>query len=240
MVIREEFAKRVNEINSFYEILNIIELESPKISAYDIINSKDITVAINPEKIDTLRSTSYLLLYNLIESTIYNSIITIFDEINDSRLKYFEIIEDVQKYWLNNLYKHDDKKRKETIIETIMKIANQIFNDTIELASNEVNYGGSLDAQTIFATAKSMKIGVGNIRRIYDESLHGQILIDVKKKRNWLAHGEKSFIEVGSSSTVSQLVEAKTYICEFLTEYIISVENYILNKEFKVALPALQ
>lgn len=239
MVIREEFDKRVNEINSFYEILNIIELESPKISAYDIINSKDITVAINPEKIDTLRSTSYLLLYNLIESTIYNSIITIFDEINDSRLKYFEIIEDVQKYWLNNLYKHDDKKRKETIIETIMKIANQIFNDTIELASNEVNYGGSLDAQTIFATAKSMKIGVGNIRRIYDESLHGQILIDVKKKRNWLAHGEKSFIEVGSSSTVSQLVEAKTYICEFLTEYIISVENYILNKEFKVALPTL-
>ena len=31
-----------------------------------------------------------------------------------------------QKYWLNNLYKHDDKKKKETIIETIMNVAIQI------------------------------------------------------------------------------------------------------------------
>lgn len=236
MIIRDEFNKRVDEINSFYEILSLIELESPKISAYDITESVEKVIVINPAKIDTLRSTSYLLLYNLIESTVYNSITTIFDEIKDSRLKYFDIIDDVQKYWLNNIYKHDDKKKKETIIETIMKIANQIFTDTIELASTEINYGGSLDAQTIFATAKSMKIEVGNIRRIYDESIHGQILIDVKKKRNWLAHGEKSFIEVGSSSTFSQLEDAKKYICDFLDEYIASVELYITNKHFQVVI----
>lgn len=236
MTIRDEFEKRVNEINSFYEILSMIELESPRLSGYDINESVEKVIIINSAKIDTLRSTSYLLLYNLIESTVYNSITTIFDEIKDSRLKYFDIIDDVQKYWLNNIYKHDDKKKKETIIETIMKIANQIFTDTIELASTEINYGGSLDAQTIFATAKSMKIEVGNIRRIYDESIHGQILIDVKKKRNWLAHGEKSFIEVGSSSTFSQLEDAKKYICDFLDEYIASVESYITNKHFQVVI----
>lgn len=233
MIIREEFNNRVVEINSFYEILNVIELESPKITAYDLSKSTEKVIVINSTKIDTLRSTSYLLLYNLIESTVYNSITTIFDKIKDSRLRYFDIIEDLQKYWLNNIYKHDDKKRKETIVETIMKIATQIFNDTIELASNEINYGGSLDAQTIFATARSMKIGVGNIYRIYDETMHGQILIDVKKKRNWLAHGEKSFIEVGSSSTYSELLDAKNCICAFLDEFINSVENYIENKHFK-------
>lgn len=236
MIIRDEFNKRVDEINSFYEILRLIELESPKISAYDITESVEKVIAINPAQVDTLRSTTYVLLYNLIESTVYNSITTIFDEIKDSRLKYFDIIDDVQKYWLNNIYKHDDKKKKETIIETIRKIANQIFTDTIELASNEINYGGSLDAHTIFETAKSMKIEVGNIRRIYDETIHGQILIDVKKKRNWLAHGEKSFIEVGSTSTFSQLEEAKFYICNFLGEYITSVENYLSNKHFQVVI----
>jgi hypothetical protein len=233
MTIRDEFNNRVIEISSFYEILKIIELESPKIVAYDLTESAENVVIINSTKVDTLRSTSYLLLYNLIESTVYNSITTIFDEIKDSRLKYFDVIEDVQKYWLNNIYKHDDKKKKETIIESIMKIATQIFTDTIELASNEINYGGSLDAQTIFATARSMKIGIGNIQRIYDETIHGQILIDVKKKRNWLAHGEKSFIEVGSSSTFSQLDDARRYICDFLSEFITSVETYISNKHFK-------
>ncbi|MGJ1444656.1 MAE_28990/MAE_18760 family HEPN-like nuclease [Sphingobacterium siyangense] len=130
MIIKEEFEKRALEIDSFYEILEIIEHESPKITAYDIEMMGEKTLAVNSSKIDTLRSTAYLLLYNLIESTIYNSITSIFDEIKDNRLKYFDLIEDLQKYWLNNLYKHDDKKRKETVIETIMKVANQIFNDT--------------------------------------------------------------------------------------------------------------
>lgn len=235
MTIRSEFNTRVDEINSFYEILQVIELESPKISAYNLSKSIEENISINSTKIDILRSTSYLLLYNLIESTVYNSIVTIFDEIKDNNLKYFDIIEDVQKYWLNNIYKHDDKKKKETVIETIMKIANQIFTNTIELASNEINYGGSLDAQTIFATANSMKIGIGNIHKIYDKATHGQELIDVKKKRNWLAHGEKSFIEVGSSTTFSQLNDAKKYICEFLNEFITSIEVYLSNKCFQIS-----
>lgn len=234
MTIREEFDKRIEEINSFYEILRIIELEKPKISAFDISSDQEKIVLISSSKIDTLRSTSYLLLYNLIESTVYNSITNIFDVINDDRLKYFDIIEDVQKYWLNNLYKHDDKKKKETIIETIMKVANQIFTNTITLASNEINYGGSLDAQTIFATAKSMKINISNVHRMYDATIHGQIMMDVKRKRNWLAHGEKSFIEVGSSSTFSELEDARKYVSDFLNEFINSVEGYINYKQYRI------
>ncbi|MEN5436713.1 MAE_28990/MAE_18760 family HEPN-like nuclease [Sphingobacterium faecium] len=234
MPIRDEFNNRVCEIDSFYEILQVIELESPKISAYDLNESVEKVVVISPSKIDALRSTSYLLLYNLIESTIYNSITTIFDEIKDCELKYSEVIDDVQKYWLNNIYKHNDNKKKETIIETIINISNKISNEIIELESNEINYGGSLDALKIFATAKSMKIDINNVHLIYDKTKHGESLVDVKKKRNWLAHGEKSFIEVGSSSTFSQLKDTKKYICDFLSEFITSVETYIVNKHFQI------
>lgn len=235
MTIREEFNKRVAEINSFYEILSIIELENPRISANKIQDESvvETELQINSSKVDTLRSTTYLLLYNLIESTVYNSVISVFDEISDKGLKYFDIVEDVQKYWLNNLYKHDDKKKKETIIETIMNVAIQIFNDTIVLASSEINYGGSLDAKTIFATAKSMRIDVGNVRRIYDENKHGQTLKEIKQKRNWLAHGEKSFIEVGSTSSYGQLEEAKSNVFDFLSEFISAVESYISNQQYK-------
>lgn len=235
MTIREEFNKRVAEINSFYEILSIIELENPRISANKIQDESvvETELQINSSKVDTLRSTTYLLLYNLIESTVYNSVISVFDEISDKGLKYFDIVEDVQKYWLNNLYKHDDKKKKETIIETIMNVAIQIFNDTIVLASSEINYGGSLDAKTIFATAKSMRIDVGNVRRIYDENKHGQTLKEIKQKRNWLAHGEKSFIEVGSTSSLGQLEEAKSNVFDFLSEFISAVESYISKQQYK-------
>jgi len=235
MTIREEFDKRVAEIDSFYEVLSIIEFESPRISAYKVEEGTvvEAELQVNASKIDTLRSTTYLLLYNLIESTVYNAVISVFDEISDNGLKYFDIVEDVQKYWLNNLYKHDDKKRKETIIETIMNVAIQIFNDTIVLASNEINYGGSLDAKTIFATAKSMKIDIGNVHRIYDENKHGQTLKEIKQKRNWLAHGEKSFIEVGSTSSIGQLEEAKGNVFDFLSEFITAVESYLANQQYK-------
>lgn len=231
-MIRSEYTQRTNEIESFYEILKIIELESPKISGYNIENSETEILNVSSEKIDTLRSTVYLLLYNLIESTVYNSIMSIFDEIKDNNLKYFDVIRDIQKYWINNIYKHDDKKKKETIVETIMTVANQIFDNTMTLASNEINYGGSLDAQTIFNTARSMNIDIGNLKKIYSPGKHGQVLIDIKQKRNWLAHGEKSFSEVGSTITFSQLNEAKDCVLAFLNEYITSIENYILQKRY--------
>lgn len=235
MAIREEFDKRAVEINSFYEILSIIELENPRILAHKVEEDKisETLLPINPSKIDTLRSTTYLLLYNIIESTVYNSIVSVFDEISDQGLKYFDIIENVQRYWLNNLYKHDDKKKKETIIETIMDVAMQIFNNTIVLTSNEINYEGSLDARTIFSTAKSMQIDIGNVHRIYDENKHGLTLVDIRQKRNWLAHGEKSFIDVGSTISFTQLQEAKDYVFAFLDEFITAVETYIETQQYK-------
>ena len=234
MTIREEFDKRIVEIDLYFEILQTIELDKPKLSAYSLIENKQIEVLFDSERIKILRANSFLLLYNLIESTIYNSIVSIFDKITDNQIKYFEMIEEVQRYWLNNLYKHDEKKKKETIIGTFMNIANQIFNDNISLVSNEISYGGSLDAQTIFETAKSMKIEIGNVHRIYDKNIHGETLKNIRSKRNWLAHGEKSFSEVGDNIAYPQLDEAKNHVRAFLEEFIKSVEEYIIKESYRV------
>jgi hypothetical protein len=234
MTIKEEFNKRIIEIELFYEVLRTIELDNPKLMAFDVNQDINIEIRINSGRVDIFRATAYLLLYNLIESTIYNSITTIFDSIKNNKIKYSEMIAEVQKYWLNNLYKHDEKKRKETIIETFMDIANQILNNTIELASNEINYGGSLDARAIFDTAKSMKIEVENIHQVYNKNIHGQTLIDIKKKRNWLAHGEKNFAEIGSGSDYPTLLEAKNQVKIFLEEFINSVETYISNQHYRL------
>ena len=218
MTIKEEFEKRIIEIESFYEILEIIEMEKPNISAYNINKDKDIILAINNQKIDILRSTAYLLMYNLIESTIYNSIVSIFNEIEDKKLRYFDIIEELRSYWLNSRYKHNNKSKKETIINTILQITNEIFNNTIVLVSNQINYGGSLDTKNIINTANSMKIETGTLYKKIneDKDQYENIFRDIKNNRNWLAHGEKSFIEVGSKSTYLQLQNAKTYVLLFL------------------------
>ncbi len=236
MEIRIEFEKRKTEIELYLEILKTANFDKAKLTGYDLVEEKITELLFDAEKIKILTANTYLLVYNLVESTIYNSIVSIFDAITDNGVKYFEMIQEVQKYWLNNLYKHDINKKKETIIDTFMNIAVQIFENTISLASNEINYGGSLYAQTIFETAKSMKIEVANIHRIYDRNLHGSILIDIKKKRNWLAHGEKTFSEVGNNVSYPEIETAKNAVIIFLEEYINSVEAYINNQKYKVAI----
>lgn len=233
-MIRNEFDTRKLEIDSYYQILNMIELERPNVSAYSLDESETKSLSINGGQICTLRSTAYLLLYNLIESTVYNSIVSIFDSINDDGLKYFDVIIEVQKYWLNQLYKHDDKKKKDTIIDAIMNIAVQIQNDTISLVSNEISYGGSLDAKTIERTAKSMKIEIQYLQQVYDKNTHGPALSKIKQKRNWLAHGEKSFTEVGRDCSLTELTDAKERVYEYLEAFITSVEKYINDKKYKI------
>ncbi|MFN0082382.1 MAG: MAE_28990/MAE_18760 family HEPN-like nuclease [Ferruginibacter sp.] len=239
MEIRIEFEKRKTEIELYLEILKTANFDKAKLTGYDSVEGKNIDLLFDGEKIKILTANSFLLIYNLVESTIYNSIVSIFDAITDNGVKYFEMIQEVQKYWLNNLYKHDVNKKKETIIDTFMNIAVQIFENTISLASNEINYGGSLDAQTIFETAKSMRIEVANIHKMYDKNLHGSFLVDIKKKRNWLAHGEKTFSEVGTNVSYSEIEAAKNAVIIFLEEYINSVEAYINNQKYKAAIPAI-
>ena len=54
-------------------------------------------------------------------------------------------------------------KLKETIIDTIMNIANQIFSDTIVLAVKLIMVGLWM-LKPFFSTAKSVKLQIGNIK----------------------------------------------------------------------------
>ena len=52
MEIRNEFVKRISEINSFYEILRIIEFEKPKIFGFNIDENKIENLIIDNNKIE--------------------------------------------------------------------------------------------------------------------------------------------------------------------------------------------
>lgn len=234
MKIKEEFDRRLIEIATYFEILESIEMDKPRLTSFDLKIEKQKEILFDSNKINIFRASAILLLYNLVESTIYNSVVSIFDEISTQKLKYFEATEDIRKYWLNNVYKHDEKIKKETVINSFINIANQIFNDTMLLASNQIEYGGSLDADKIFKTANSLKIDIKQVYQTYRKEVHGETLEDIKKKRNWLAHGEKTFAQIGQDYSFSTLENLRKYVIEFLENYINCVENYIFSKHYKI------
>ena len=101
------------------------------------------------------------------------------------------------------------------------------------LIEGRIKYGGSIDADIIEKTAQSLGMGLGKIKNGFDKNTHGDAFINVKKHRNWLAHGDKSFADVGKDFPYSRLYDWKKYIIEHLEKFIISIEDYINNKEYK-------
>ena len=238
MEIRDEFDKRFLEVSTYFELLALLELDKPKLSAHNAENNQTIEISFDNRKINILRSNAFLLLYNLVESTVFNSVSAIFDAINSDRhnpkLKYVDVIDAVKKYWLNNVYKHDEKIKKETIVNSFMEIANRIFNESLSLASNYLKYGGTLDAKSIEDTAIDLGIGLATLKNGFDKKTHGEAFNQIKRNRNWLAHGEKSFAEIGRDYPYNRLDEWKNYIVEHLGKFITSIEIYIRNEEYKI------
>ena len=238
MGIREEFEKRLLEVNTYFEILKVLELDKPKLSAHDLEKDQNVEIIFDDRKINILRSNAFLLLYNLIESTVFNAVTSIFDSINADKhkpkLDYFDVIDAIKKYWLNNVYKHDEKIKKNTVVNNFMDIVNRIFNESLSLVSNYLKYGGTLDAEAIETTAIELGVSVGILKNGFDKNTHGEAFKQIKRHRNWLAHGDKSFAEIGQDFPYSRLEEWKIYSVEHLVKFIDSIETYIKNEEYVV------
>jgi hypothetical protein len=74
----EDFDERAQEVSKYFFLLKNLERGSIKLSMGNPKNPKIKNIDIELEK--TLKATGFLLLYNLIESTIINAIEAIFDD----------------------------------------------------------------------------------------------------------------------------------------------------------------
>lgn len=238
MEIREEFVNRLLEVNTYFEILELLELDKPKLSAHDLETNQTVEIIFDNRRINILRSNAFLLLYNLVESTVFNSVTAIFDAISADKhkpkLDYFDVIDAVKKYWLNNVYKHDERIKKDTVVNSFMDIANRIFDESLSLASNYLKYGGTLDAETIETTAIDLGVSIAPLKNGFNKNTHGEAFKQIKRHRNWLAHGDKSFAEIGQDFPYNRLEEWRIYIVEHLEKFIISIKAYIQNEEYVV------
>lgn len=60
----------------------------------------------------------------------------------------------------------------------------------------------------------------------------GQNLLLVRETRNDLAHGIKSFEEVGRDKTIDELLEIKEEVVEYLGQILENIQDYLDKKEY--------
>jgi hypothetical protein len=220
-ILFEDFDERAKEVSQYFIFLKNLEQESIKLSMGSKANKLKIK-AIDPNLLRTLKASGFLLLYNLVEATMRNAIEAIFDELKNERVSYDRLRPELKKIVLRNLKKRSIDDLHADIMEVSIDIISASF-DPQDL------FSGNIDGRKIKDAA--IKYGFSHAtdaRKTRD----GNDLLVIKTNRKDLAHGFKSFTEVGRDKTADELLAIESRVIKYLRQILQNIEAYLENQEY--------
>jgi hypothetical protein len=220
-VLTQDFNERSKEVSKYFIFLKSLEQSTTKLSLNGEGNRSKIK-EIDPELLKTLKASGFLLLYNLVEATMRNVIEAIFDKLRSEGISYDQIRPELKKTVLKNLKKRNPDKVLSSITAISVDIITAGFN-------KEDLFSGNIDGRKIRDTAT--EYGFSHATD-YAKTGDGDDLLTIKSNRNDLAHGIKSFTEVGRDKTADELLEIKNKVNRYLKQILQNIETYLDNREY--------
>ena len=231
----KEFNRRVAEIQKYFELVDRIEQLGAFSTNSITFPSGEYIVDSDLQKI--LKSHCYLLLYNLVESSIRNGITAIHDVILTYQLTYKDLSPKIKRLWLlNDKSKsfRDSYIKKDTVADNLQELIKSVLDDEmVSLDPSNIPISGNLDAKTIKELI-DMYGFFGNLGVPSKEI--DDILNFVVKIRCDLAHGNVSFCDASSQSLItwSKLVDDKDKLVKYLTDLLNNIDDYIEKKKYRI------
>lgn len=231
MSILIDLQTRTEEVELYFGFANQLDkVETHKKNNFQLTDEVDLTIKRDLQKI--IRANCFLILYNLVESTVRSCIWSVYDSISDDKVKFEELSENLNNIWLtqqaleiNEISNNNKTKEK---LRTLLFSKDSM---TIEFSKERVSISGNLDYRSIERIIKEYgfhgKITVSDKRKL------GKALLKVKGERNALAHGNKSFRQTAEVITIQDLSEYKDLIVTYLTDIAKNVDKYIDDKKYK-------
>lgn len=233
----KEFNRRVAEIQKYFELVDRIEQLGAFSTNSITFPSGEYIVDSDLQKI--LKSHCYLLLYNLVESSIRNGITAIHDVILTYQLTYKDLSPKIKRLWLlNDRSKsfRDSYIKKDTVADNLQELIESVLDDEmVSLDPSNIPISGNLDAKTIKELI-DMYGFFGNLGVPSKEI--DDILNFVVKIRCDLAHGNVSFCDASSQSLItwSKLVDDKDKLVKYWTHLLNNIDDYIEKKKYRTQL----
>ena len=216
-----EFNIRAKNVDDYFVFLDSLEKQTTQLALLDTTGKYKIQ-SLDPELAKTLKANGFLLLYNLVESTMRNAIEAIFEEFKNKSISFDQLKPEIKLIVLQNLKSRSPKK----IYLTINQLSTDIITATFE---REELFSGNVDARLIKEIAD--KYGF-SYQTDFAKTKNGQNLVVIKSNRNDLAHGIKSFEQVGGYQTLEELLEMKEEVVEYLTQILENIRDYLDNEEY--------
>lgn len=222
-----EFNKRVNEVISFFQLLEAFEANNPVV-AFRTLNDENGQQHISQDHIKILKASAVLLLYNLIEASISKIVSDVFEEIKANQCSFESVSDKIQKLWIDQ-FVHDLREGNfsdEKLKSTFNRVITGIFEKTVLYLdpTKTLKFGGNLDETKIHDVSNKIGCKIPGV--------DGRSLKEVKRKRNQLAHGDSTFCEIGKDLTLNELKSLRDSVFRYLEEVFLNFEDYISNQGY--------
>lgn len=215
-LVIEEFRERVAEIKAYLNF--VADVDKDEILLKRASDGGDAHSPIQRgDLLRTFKASALLMLYNLMESSLTNAVEAIFDELEKEAISYDVCREEIRVVVLGNLRQHQPRK----LVAELNALATDIVTKTFR---KDDIVSGNVDAREIREVAKQYGFP--------EPTSRGDRLLTVKTHRNDLAHGSKSFAEVGRSFSVPDIQEIEGDVVAYLTEMLNNVSEYLTTKGY--------
>lgn len=215
--IKDDFDTRSDEILEYLNLIVFIENAGSEIVD---ANTPPKKYNVTSEVRKTLKGTVYILLYNLIESTMREAISFIHESLSSKRVEYDQLCESLKKEILRRI-------RNESVnLDSVFFSTKEKFGPNISLATfnKKKLFSGNIDRDEI--NSKSKVYGFSTDSR-YADTKHGEKLKTIKQHRNDLAHGNVSFAEIGKGVSHSDLEKTCLETIAYLSAIIDNITYYL-------------
>jgi len=211
-----EFEKRKQEIQTYINFLVCTEEDNNILK--DALHDEDDPRLLRK----ILLANTYLLMYNLVESSVKNALQGIYEHLRNEETLFDNLKSSLRILILNNVKSQSPSHFLRNVQTLATDIVYQSF-DPKKVAP------GSIDARKIGDIAT--KYGFSK-DTTYKKCKNGNTLVEVKDKRNDLAHGTISFAECGQETTVNDIKTAFSELSAYLGEIILNIEKYIDDQQY--------
>jgi hypothetical protein len=204
--VREDLYKRAKELTSYLRhVGNVSECARTE-----------------PEKAiaRSLRAAAYLITYNLVEATARNAICAVFDKLKEESISFDRLTVQLKLLLLT----HAKRRKPQKLVEEFANIATDIV---VKVFEPDELFSGNVDARMLKDTAK--RIGY---RQNSTTGRAGPALLAVKSNRNDLAHGHKTFSDIGRDTTVADLRIHAARSILYMREVVLNIEKFVREREY--------
>jgi hypothetical protein len=218
--LKDNFVRRKGEVDTYFGFLLDVYNGRPSLKFPSSARGAGDEKPFDRSLQKILLANGYLLLYNLVESTMTSIVDAVHRIIEDDNIGFNELRGEVRLVIL--------KQFRAIGADKVPDIGTPIEKKVINAGYRKDKlFSGNIDARKIREVAEDY----GILLKIDKSATRdGVCLVQIKSTRNELSHGKKSFVECGSDASIDEMVQWKDEIAIYLELVVSSIEEYLTSK----------